>query len=45
MMDKRVAKHYNGDLSKANILPEKRDALMKQFSTAENETVAQLALK
>jgi alkane 1-monooxygenase len=45
MMDKRVAKHYNGDLSKANILPEKRDALMKQFSTAENETVAQLDAK
>jgi alkane 1-monooxygenase len=45
MMDKRVAKHYNGDLSKANILPEKRDALMKQFSTAETETVAQLDAK
>jgi alkane 1-monooxygenase len=42
MMDKRVAKHYSGDLSKANILPEKREALMKQYNSVENKTVAQL---
>lgn len=40
MMDKRVAKHYNGDLSKANILPEKREELMKMYNTAQTESAA-----
>lgn len=31
IMDKRVVEHYNGDLTKANILPSKRKALMKKF--------------
>lgn len=45
IMDKRVTAHYKGDLSKANILPAKREALMKQYSTVEKDTVAQLEAK
>ncbi len=40
MMDKRVAEHYNGDLSKANILPAKRRALMKQFGAVDQNATA-----
>lgn len=31
IMDKRVAQHYKGDLSKANIVPEKREALIEKY--------------
>jgi alkane 1-monooxygenase len=37
LMDKRVAKHYKGDLSKANILPAKRKALMDQYNTVDTD--------
>ena len=41
MMDKRVAEHYKGDLNKANILPAKRQALMKKYGVVDNNaTVA-----
>ncbi len=45
MMDKRVAKHYNGDLSKANILPARRQALMDKYSTAKTDATAELQIK
>ncbi|AXI04734.1 alkane 1-monooxygenase [Aquirhabdus parva] len=38
MMDKRVVEHYKGDLSKANILPAKRRALMKKYGGANRLT-------
>lgn len=31
IMDKRVAEHYNGDLSKANIVASKREALIEKY--------------
>ncbi|PTU32478.1 alkane 1-monooxygenase [Stenotrophobium rhamnosiphilum] len=31
LMDRRVVAHYNGDLSKANLQPEKREALMARY--------------
>jgi hypothetical protein len=38
-MDKRVAQHYKGDLSKANIVPEKREALIEKYKhLMKNET-------
>ncbi|KGT46494.1 MULTISPECIES: alkane 1-monooxygenase [Acinetobacter] len=36
MMDKRVYQHYQGDLSKANILPSKRKQLFAKFGVQEN---------
>jgi len=43
MMDKRVAEHYKGDLTKANILPAKRKALMKKYGIVESASVQSLA--
>ncbi len=40
MMDKRVVEHYKGDLNKANILPAKRRALMKQFGVVDQSESA-----
>jgi len=31
LMDRRVVAHFNGDLSKANLQPEKREALMARY--------------
>ena len=31
LMDHRVARHYGGDLSRANLYPPRRDALLKQW--------------
>ena len=31
LMDRRVVEHFNGDLSKANLQPEKREALMARY--------------
>jgi alkane 1-monooxygenase len=30
-MDKRVLAHYNGDVTRANILPRKRDRILKRY--------------
>ncbi len=35
MMDKRVYDHYEGDLSKANILPKRRAAILKKFASSD----------
>ena len=43
MMDKRVVEHYKGDLTKANILPAKRKALMKKYGIVESAPVQSLA--
>lgn len=32
LMDKRVARHHGGDLTKANLYPAKREALLKKWS-------------
>lgn len=37
MMDQRVFEHYKGDLSKANILPSKRQKLLKKFGLVDSE--------
>ncbi|MFV5490804.1 alkane 1-monooxygenase [Acinetobacter sp. ASP199] len=36
MMDKRVYQHYQGDLSKANILPSKHKQIFKKFGLQDN---------
>jgi alkane 1-monooxygenase len=42
IMDKRVADHYKGDLTKANILPAKRKALTKKYGIVESARVQSL---
>jgi alkane 1-monooxygenase len=37
VMDKRVLDHYDGDISKANLLPRKRDRILKRY---DNQTPA-----
>jgi alkane 1-monooxygenase len=34
VMDKRVVEHYDGDMSKANILPRKREKVLSKYSAA-----------
>jgi alkane 1-monooxygenase len=38
VMDKRVLDHYNGDVTRANILPRKRDRMLKRYGGGQGGT-------
>jgi alkane 1-monooxygenase len=34
LMDKRVIAHYNGDITKANLQPSRREKLLRRYASA-----------